>query len=240
MKLFWTIAVLGMIALPLNAASVDEVAEEAVGGWKLEFTTPDGEYRTPIVLVGRQHDEFVAWYVAGDEPEAFSKVKLDGEELHMTIRPKEFGGDVKATLVAHLSGTNACAGTVKYAENGGDSGEFKFKGKRIDLSEFDEKEVWKIGFVAPDGEQRRAQVTVLAAGEKLYAWYSSDRYELPAKKMTMTGDQAVMSLTVTTNEGDVVDVSFRGTISGDRVRGNATWSAGGESGSFPFRGERDS
>lgn len=154
MKLLSMIVVVAGITLPLNAAGIDEAASEVVGGWRLEFTTPEGEVRSPMVVVGRQYREFVAWYVSGREPEKFSEVELEGEELKLTIQPQEFGGEVKATLVARLTDSDTCAGTIKYAENYGEQGEFNFKGNRIDLQEFEEKQTWKIDFVDPNGDRR--------------------------------------------------------------------------------------
>ena len=59
----------------------EDPTKQIVGAWQLEFTTPDDIKRTPIVLVGRQHDELVGWYVEKDKPEAFKKIKLNKENF---------------------------------------------------------------------------------------------------------------------------------------------------------------
>jgi hypothetical protein len=240
MKLLLTILALGITTTPVKSAPFDEAAREVVGVWKLEFTTPNGQLLEPYVVVGRQHGEFVAWYVNGTERQAFSNVKLDGDELHLTIRPKEYGGSLKATLVAHSTGPGACAGTIEYAQDSGDSGKLEFRGERLTISKLGETQTWKIGFVDPNGLRHDARVTVLSMGEKVLAWYSSSAYELPAKEMSVTGNRVEMSLSTKTAEGEEVDVTFRGNVEGDQVTGSVSWSIDWQSGSFPFRGERES
>ena len=84
MKMFATLLLVTACALPSQAADLDAVAKDIVGGWQLEFTSPDDVHRTPIVIVGRQLDELVAWYVENGQPEPFKDVKLVGESLRMT------------------------------------------------------------------------------------------------------------------------------------------------------------
>lgn len=240
MKLFLTILAVGMLAMPARAASFDEAAREIVGVWKIEFTTPDGGFQEPYVVVGRQYREFVAWYVNGGERQAFSKVTLDGDELRLTIRPKEYGGEIEATLEAHSTGAGACAGTIQYAQEHGDSGELGFRGKRLRISKLGETEIWKIGFVDPDGLRHEARVTVLSMGEKVLGWYSGTDYELPAKEMSLRGNRVEMSISTKTACGEKVDVTFQGEVHGGRVEGEVKWSLDWQSGSFPFRGKRES
>lgn len=240
MKTFVSIAACAVVALPAAAADVDKAARKAVGAWQLEFTTPENDQRTPIVIVGRQRDELVAWYVAEAEPEEFSEVKLDGEDLQLTFRPAKFQGEIPVTFASRLQESGACAGSIEYETNDGDSGSFDFAGNRIEPSDFDNTTAWSISFVTPDGAPREARVTALTKGNETYGWYSSEDYEIPAKKLTKEGDSVVMSMSVKTEEGETVDVTFRGTIDGDNISGDAEYSIRDESGSFPFSGKRAS
>lgn len=72
----------------------------------------------------------------------------------------------------------------------------------------------------------------------MVAWYSSADDELPAKKVTVNGDRIEMSLSTITADGENIDVTFLGVLNGDRVSGDVDWSTEGDSGSFPFQGER--
>ena len=232
------------IAMPVVAAKptatpVESAAKQIVGAWKLEFTTPDNVERTPIVLVGRQHQELVAWYVDNEKPEAFKKVRLDEDELLLTIRPKE-RKDIEVTFKASLKKEDVCAGEATYRSDDGDSGSWDFKGKRASESDFDATEKWNISFVTPGDVHRKATVTVLARKDRLYGWYSSKELDLPATKFTKDGNKVVMSMQTKTKDGAKVDVTFRGAIDGNSVEGDAEYDLEGETGSVPFEGKRKS
>ncbi len=195
--------------------------------------------RTPTIIVGRQHDELVAWYIEKEEPEAFKQVELKDESLVLTFRPKEYP-DLMVTLEGRLDADNACSGTGTYTASDGERGSWEFTGKRVELSEFDEVTTWNIRFDSPDGKRHQALVTVLAKQDKLYAWYSSDDYEIPAQEFRQDGDNVVMSLTTKTEEGSPLDVTFRGRVDGDNVKGDLEYKMDGESGTLEFSGERKS
>lgn len=232
------IAVFALAVQTADKVDVREVSKEIVGAWKLDFQTPEYEQRTPIAIVGRQHEEMVAWYVGEDGIEPFTKVQLADDALHLTIRPKEYYGDVTAKLVARIVEPGACAGTIEYAEVGGDKGTLEFTGKKIAIDSFEEVQEWELDFVSPDGEQRRPRITAVMHEEKLYGWYSSDDYELPAKKLTNDGDEIVMEISAKTPDGEKIDLTFRGMLDGNRISGDAEWKMEYETGSFPFSGRQ--
>lgn len=240
MKLFVSLVLCAFVALPAVAADVDTIPEEVFGAWQLEFTTPEYEQKSPVIIVGHQRKELVAWYAAEDELQAFSEVELEGEELRLTFRPEKYDGDVLVTFSGHLKEDGVCEGDIDYKTNDGDSGTFEFAGKRIELPEFDKTTVWGISFETPDGEQREGRVTALTKNSKTYGWYSSEDYELPAKKMTQSADKVVMSLSMKTKDGETVDMTLRGTVEGDRISGDIEYSLNGETGSFAFTGKRAS
>jgi hypothetical protein len=202
--------------------------------------TPDGESRSPVVIVGRQFTKHVAWYIGNQGPEAFQKVEIKGETLVATLNPQEHPG-MEVTLESHLTGENQCAGTAKFKnKNGGDTGSFEFTGKRLVLSAFSDVSTWKLGFTSPDNEKHEATITVVAHEGKHYAWYSGRDHELPARSISIDGDKVVATLAAETEEGAKVEVTFRGTVSGDQVRGTADYNVEGQTGSFPFEGKRAS
>ena len=225
-------------ATAVAGPDVKEAAKEIVGAWKLEYTTPDFERRTPMVIVGRQHEELVAWYLGGNGIENFTKVKLQGKSLHLTIVPKEFGGLMAAELEAQLTEKGACAGKISFANPGGESGTLDFSGKRVALETLDDVSKWDLKFVTPDGIERCPLITVARHRDRLHAWYSSEDFELPASKFTLEGDKAIMEVTAKTDEGRKIDVTFHGTVEGDRVRGTAEWKMRDDSGEFFFTGRR--
>jgi len=240
MKLFVSLVLCSFATLPAFAADVDEIPAEAFGAWQLEFTTPEYEQKSPIIIVGRQREELVAWYATEDELQAFSEVELEGEVLKLTFRPKKYDGDLLVTFSGHLKEDGVCEGDIDYKSNDGDSGTFDFAGKRIELSEFDQTTTWNISFETPDGELREGHVTALTKNSKTYGWYSSEDYELPAIKMTNSADKVVMSLTLKTEKGETIDMTLRGTIEGDRISGDIEYSFNGDTGSFAFTGKNAS
>jgi len=229
------------LASPAVAARADsdDVDKQILGAWKLEFTTPDDVARTPVVIVGRQYEKYIAWYVGDDEPEAFTNVQLKDDTLVGTIKPKE-RPDVTVTLEAKLKAEDECEGIGRFTSEDGDTGSWNLTGKRIGLSEFDEVMTWKVSFTTPDEKQHAPTVTVVEKDGQFYAWYSGKDHELPALKLTVDGDQVEMKMVADSAEGAKVDVTFRGTVDGDSIKGNAKFRIEGESGSFPFTGERTS
>lgn len=241
MRVLAGLAVLALFASPADAVELDSVIKDIAGVWQLDFTTPDYERMTPIVIVGRQHDKLFALRVGEDEKmEAFKEVRLVDDVLLLTIVPKEQGGSITVTFEAKLGDENRCHGEAKYTSDDGDSGTWDFTGKRFTASDFDEAEQFKISFTTPDYEDHEAVVTVVANGEKLYGWYSSKEYEVPAKKVTLEGDKVTMSMTVKTEDGSNIDVTFRGKLDGDEVEGEAEYDFEGDTGTFEFEGKRKS
>ncbi len=242
MRLFLSMVALALLAVPANADEFDSAVKEVVGVWKLDFVTPEGDRLTPMVVVGRQHQELVAW-VADEEKgklQAFEDVCLKDDSVVATIKPKEYGGDVTVTLEARLEEKDACCGKAKYALGNGESGTFDFTGERIPVSKLDDVSQWDVSFETPDFEQHKALVTLVTVGEKEYGWYSSKDYELPILEAKTDGDRVVVSLTAKTVDGTKVDVTFRGTVNGDRVEGTAEFNLDGETGDFNFSAKQRS
>jgi hypothetical protein len=244
MRSYLSIVAIAALTVPVVAANptatqVESAAKQIVGAWKLEFTTPDDVKRTPMVLVGRQHQELVAWYVEKDKPESFKKVRMEDDTLLLTFRPKE-RSEIEVTFKAKLQKENVCAGEATYQSDDGDAGSWEFKGKRVSASDFDETENWRLSFVTPDEQQHKATVTVVAKKDQLYGWYSSKDFDLPALELSKDGDNVVMSMTAKTKDGANVDVTFRGTVNGDRVKGQVDYDLEGDIGHFPFAGQRRS
>lgn len=224
----------------LARAEANDVDRQILGAWKLQFTTPDGVQRTPVVIIGRQYQQYVAWYVADQQPEPFRDVQLKGETLVGTISPQERPG-MTVTLESKLNGENQCVGTARYHSTRGDgAGQWSFVGHRMAVSSFDEVMTWKLRFVAPDNEQHESTVTVVTKDGQRYAWYSGRDHELPARRIAIDGNRVTMSMTAQTPEGSQVDVTFRGTVTGNAVSGSAEYRVGSDAGSFPFQGTRAS
>jgi hypothetical protein len=224
----------------LVKADSSDVDRKIVGAWKLQFTTPDGVQRTPFVILGRQYSTYVAWYIGDKQPEKFRDVQLKGDTLVGTINPQEHPG-ITVTLESKLQGENQCVGTATFrSSDGQDTGQWTFRGQRMTPSTFDEATTWKLNFVTPDNQKYEPTITVVTEGGKMYAWFSGRDHELPARSITVQGDNVVMSMTAETPEGAQVDVTFRGTVSGDEVKGMAEYRLGNDSGSFPFLGKRAS
>ena len=241
MKSVVILTVLTSFVLPAVAAHAvsPETDQQVLGAWKLQYTTPEGDVRNPIVVVGRQFEQYVAWYVANDQPQSFQNVRLQGDKLVATIEPRE-RPDVKVTLEARLKAENECEGTATHRSKDGDSGSWNFSGQRMPLSSFDEVMTWKLDFSTPDGDQHVPTVTVVTKDGKWYAWYSDKDHELPAAKLSVDGNRVEMKMTAQSREGEKVDVTFRGTVEGDQVRGNADYDMASDAGSFSFTGKRAS
>ena len=241
MKRFAVWTVLVCLAMPAlaKADSGNDLDQHVVGAWTLEMTDPEGVRRTPMVIVGRQYEKYVAWYIGKDQPEAIQDVQLKGETLVGSLKPQERPG-ITVTLEATWTGDGKCQGTAKYGDNAGNSGSFGFTGQRVPMSEFDEVSTWKLSFVSPDHEKHEPTLTVVTKDGKMYAWYGSRDHQLPARSLNVQGGTAVVSLTAQTAEGEQIDVTFRGTVTDDTVEGTVEYQVGSESGSFPFEGKRES
>lgn len=229
-------------AMPVAAgeAGSKDIDRQVVGGWKLDFTAPDGVHRNPIIIVGRQYKSYVAWYVDEKEPQAFRDVQLLGDKLVGTIELQEHPG-ISVTCEATLKAEDQCQGTATYKnKNGGDTGKWTFTGQRIKLSSFDDVMTWKLTFATPDQKSHEATLTVVSKNGKFFAWISTPDHELPARDLTVEGDRVELKLAADTPDGKKVDVTLRGTLSGDEVQGTAEYRVQGETGSFPFKAKRTS
>jgi hypothetical protein len=233
------VACLAMPAAVAKSGS-DDVDRQIVGAWQLQCTTPDGVPRTPIVLVGRQYQKHVAWYLGDEEPQPFENVRLQGDKLVGTLTPQE-RPDITITCEATLKAADQCTGTATYrSKDGRDTGNWAFSGQRLTPSSFAEAMTWKLSFVTPDNAQHEATVTVVSKNDKFYAWYSDKDHELPARALTVQGDRVELKISGESPEGTRVDVTFRGTVDGDAVQGNAEYRLPDQTGSFTFQAKRAS
>jgi hypothetical protein len=238
MKKILSLAASILLALPVAAQS-DDAMKEIVGVWQTKFTAPDGAERSPYVVIGRQHQELVAWAVESGEPERFKNVKLEGDTLVLTLRPRE-ASNVTVTLKATAESDGVCVGTGVYTTDDGDTGSWQFRGKRLSPSEYGETQEWQLNFVSPEGDRYEVAVLAVSVDGKLYGWCKTAEYELPATKLALDGNRVTLSVSAKTRNGEEVDITFRGSLSGDSIRGEATYEVNGESGSFPFQGRRAS
>ena len=179
----------------------------------------------------------VAWYIEEDKPVSFKDVCLKDDAVVATVKPKEYRDELTVTLEARLEKDGVCCGKAEYAFDGGDLGDWEFTGERLRWSDFDNVTQWNLAFTTPDYERHNALVTLVSVGEKIYGWYSGKEFELPIMQVAIDGPKVVMSVTTKTQDGDKVDVTFRGTVEGDRVTGNAEYITGGDTGSFAFSGK---
>lgn len=234
-------AFLGLMLLGASSASaadVKAIAPDVVGAWRLTFTTPDGVERTPTVVVGRQRDELVAWCIDKGEPEAFKDVRVDDEALELTIVPREKDGKATVKLVAKADGDGRCCGNAECCLADGDTAKWEFTGKRIDPAKLNHVAQWKLSFTTPEGEKHEPTIHVFEKGDTLYGWYISDDYELLAKSLKVEGDQASLVVAAKLADGAVAKVTFRGTIDGSSVSGDADYDVEGDRGSFSFTGKQ--
>jgi hypothetical protein len=224
----------------VGKAGSNDIDQQIVGAWQLQCTTPDGVQRTPIVIVGRQYEKFLAWYIGDQEPQPFENVRLQGDKLVGTITPQE-RPDITITCESTLKVANECAGKATYrTKSGSDTESWTFTGKRLTPSSFDEVMKWQVSFVTPDNEQHEATVTVVSKSNKFYAWYSDKNHELPARTLTVQGDRVEMKMSGESRDGTRADVTFRGTIAGDQIQGNAEYRLQDQTGTFPFKAKRAS
>lgn len=238
MRLLAFVGLLLISALPASGANVKAIAPEIVGAWRLTFTTPDGVERTPTVVIGRQHDELAAWYIDKGEPEAFKDVRIADDSLEMTIVPREKDGRATVRLVAQADGENRCSGQAEWRLTNGDAGQCEFTGERIEPADLDQVAKWKLSFTTPEGETREPTLHVFEKGETLYGWFVDDDYELLAKSLKVDNDRATLAIAAKLADGATAEVTFRGTIDGSSVCGDAEYDVEGDRGSFSFTGKQ--
>ncbi len=238
MRWFLVFSLMLLGNLTASAADIKAIAPEVVGAWRLTFTTPDGTERTPIVVVGRQHDELVAWYLDKEEPQAFKNVTVKDDALELTIVPRQKDGKITVKLVAKADGDNRCSGKGEFCIAGGETGSWDFRGERVDPANLPHVAEWKLNFTTPEGEKQEPTIHVFEKDDTLYGWCVGDDYELLAKSLKVEGNKATLSVAAKTSEGAVANVIFHGTIDGSSVSGDADYDVAGDRGSFPFSGKQ--
>ena len=157
----------------------DEIDRDVIGGWQLKMTTPDGQAREPMVLIGRQYDRYAAWYVGDDGLEPLSKVKLDGDTLTGSITPKE-QPDVRVKLSARLTDKDTCQGVGEFESANGDQGEWSFTGEKSSTTRR-----WANSKTGRSSSRRPTTKTacelyVMPHDGNYYAWFEGKDHDLPA------------------------------------------------------------
>jgi len=225
----------GAACLPLSAQVRDELDARILGAWQLEFTTPDGVTRRPLVMLGRQYDSHVAWAVLDGEPQAFRSVEIVDDTLVATIEPAAFPG-MTVTLESGLDGENRCSGIGRFKTAEGETGEWRLTGRRLDPADFEDQSVWKLRFDVPGDERHEPLVTVVAHEGQWYGWYQGSDHDVPVTSIDVDGDKVRMVVASTLDDGDDVEATFAGTLAGDSVEGTVTICVGDDSEVVPFDG----
>lgn len=226
-------------AFPLGLALAearDQLDEQILGAWQLEFTTPDGVERRPLMILGREYDRYVAWGVLDGQRQPFRSVEIRGDALVASIDPAAFPG-VTVTLECGLAGNDRCAGMGRFrAADDGDAGEWTITGRRLGPADFDDHATWRLSFDVPGDRRHEPLVTVVSRDGSWYGWYQGHDHDLPVRSLEVSGDRVTMVVAGTMQDGGDVEATFTGTVSGDSVKGTVAIRAGGELGEVPFEG----
>lgn len=227
--------VCGLASVPVMAQERSELDATILGAWQLEFTTPDGVERRPLVMLGRQYDRHVAWAVLDGEPQAFRSVEIVGDSLVAVIEPDELP-DATVTLECGLDGEDACSGIGRLETSAGESSEWRLTGRRLAPADFEDHAVWRLRFDVPGDEAHDPLVTVVSHEGRWYGWYQGSDHDVPVRSIEVDGDRVTMVVASTLDDGDDVEATFAGTLAGDAVRGTVTIRIGDDTQVVPFEG----
>lgn len=97
--------------------------------------------------------------------------------------------------------------------------------------------VWKLTFSPGDGDHE-ATLTITKGNPGFRAEFSEGDRKFVVTKVDVAGDKLVVS-TEGSRDGQKTTATFEGKIEGDVIKGTATWTYQGMSGSFSFDGKRD-
>jgi hypothetical protein len=137
------------------------------------------------------------------------------------MRPR--GTRATCALMSILLLTCTLSGTRDDADTGGEAG--------------NPVGAWMLKCVSPDGKRRECVVTIFKEGADLKGNYTADGKTRPAKNVAF--NEGLLSIDVDGQfAGQPYGLTYKGTPTGDALRGTVTWSFGWASGSFAFEGER--
>jgi small nuclear ribonucleoprotein (snRNP)-like protein len=209
-----------------------------VGTWRLKISASDGEHEAILVL-SQDGDRLKGTYESDGEEHPAKDISLKEGELRFRVDSKRDDQALTLKYKGRLQG-EALRGDVEY-EYQGNTGSFDFEGKRAaeagDIGP-DTVVTWNLNFTTLDGLVHEPVLVLAKGGDRLKGTLNSlAGKNLVAQDVSLKDGE--LSFRVTgEHEGAPYTLTFKGKPQGESIRGETTYEAQGNTGTFEFEGKR--
>ncbi len=220
----------GTVDITATKAGVD-----VAGHWNIVASSPDGQSFEPSIDLEQSGGDVKGKFnwIDGTQIDVTGG-KLTGNELVCPVSI-DFGGQAMTVTFKGQVDGDKMTGTADY-DLGGQTGTIDFTAER-GAAASPLVGTWNFTLSSDDGQTFDTSLEVKQDGDALSGQYKGPLGEAATKDLKLDGDTLSFSV-VRERDGTEFTTSFKGTVSGDSVSGEASFDAGGQSRSMKFEGKK--
>lgn len=208
------------------------------GTWKSSFTTPDGQTIESTLKLKQEGDKLSGTVIGRNGNEyPMDEVKLTGDQLSLKVTRERNGEKVTMKVAATLSGDNLKG---KLESNwGGEDRKADWEAKRVtETAAASATGNWKYALTIESGDTMNLVLNLNQEGEKVTGKVKVGEFEAPITEGKVVGDAISFNIPVDAN-GQKFTSTYKGTLSGDAIKGKIHSDWGGEDHNYDWNASRE-
>lgn len=230
---------LAALTLALGWPGSTAVAADAtvVGTWKSSFTTPDGQAIQSTLKIKQDGDKLSGTVVGRNGTEyPMDEVKLTGDQLAIKVTRERNGEKTTMKVAATLSG-DSLKGKLE-SNWGGEDRKADWEAKREVQTAANATGDWKYSINLESGDVMKLVLNLKQDGEKLTGKVKVSEFEAPITEGKVAGDAVSFKIPVDF-DGNKFTSTYKGTLSGDAIKGKIHSDWGGEDHNYDWNAARE-
>ncbi|MBI3851623.1 MAG: hypothetical protein HY298_15295 [Verrucomicrobia bacterium] len=227
----------------LNAAAL-AAENNAAGTWKASFTTADGQTIESTLKIKQEGAKFNGVIVGRNGNEyPIDEIKLTGDDLAIKSVRERNGEKITTTVAAKLSG-DTLKGKLQ-SNYGGENRTADWQAKREGSTTAAASSAaagttgsWKYAITVESGDALNLVLNLKQEGENVTGKVSMGDFEAPITEGKVVGDAISFKIPVDTG-GQKFTSKYKGTLSGDTIKGKIDSDWGGENHNYDWNATRE-
>lgn len=218
------------------------------GTWKSSFTIADGQTIESTFKLKQDGDKLSGIVIGRNGNETpMDEVKLTGDQLSFKLTRERNGEKVTTKVVATLSGDNL-KGKLE-SNHGGENRSVDWQAKRSNdtagaapgasaSTATGATGTWKYAITVESGDALNLVLNLKQEGETVTGKVSLGDFETPITEGKVVGDAISFKVPVD-RDGQKFTSTYKGTLSGDKIKGKIDSDWGGENHNYDWNASRE-
>lgn len=226
------------LTLGCLGSSVFAADANVAGTWKSSFTTADGQTIESSLKLKQEGDKLSGTVISRNGTEyPMDEVKLTGDQLSIKVTRERNGEKTTMKVVAKLSGDNL-KGKLE-ANWGGEDRKADWEATRVvETAAASATGNWKYSITLDGGDVMNLVLELKQDGENVTGKVKVSEFETPITEGKVAGDAISFKIPVDAN-GTKFTSTYKGTLSGDAIKGKIHSDWGGQDHNFDWNASRE-